>query len=87
MSNAALVVFDRGPYARRDSCVNCMQPQAVHDAGKHPDYCYGFATMNLPQGKTCGDCVHIRRCNAMFGHMASDERCDWYPSRFRERTA
>jgi hypothetical protein len=41
--------------------------------------------MNLPQDKTCGDCVHIRRCNAIFGHMASDEQCDWYPSKFRER--
>ena len=39
--------------------------------------------MNLPGDKRCGDCVHIRRCNAIFGHMATDERCDWYPSKFR----
>jgi hypothetical protein len=38
--------------------------------------------MSLPQGKTCGDCHHFRRCNAMFGHIESDEVCDWAPSRF-----
>lgn len=40
--------------------------------------------MNLPEGKTCGDCVHTRRCTMMFGHIAEDEACDWTPSRFRE---
>ncbi|WP_254170981.1 hypothetical protein [Pseudomonas putida] len=40
--------------------------------------------MNLPEGKTCGDCVHCRRCTTMFGHIPADESCDWSPSRFRE---
>lgn len=40
--------------------------------------------MNLPEGKTCGDCVHYRRCTLMFGHIPSDEVCDWSPSRFTE---
>ena len=40
--------------------------------------------MNLPEGKTCGDCVHCKRCTAMFGHIPTDESCDWSPSRFRE---
>lgn len=40
--------------------------------------------MNLPEGKTCGDCVHARRCTIMFGHIPEDEACDWAPSRFRE---
>lgn len=39
--------------------------------------------MDLPEGKTCGDCVHCRRCTAMFGHIPTDESCDWRPSRFR----
>lgn len=39
--------------------------------------------MNLPVGKTCADCVHCRRCTAMFGHIPADEVCDWSPSRFR----
>lgn len=40
--------------------------------------------MNLPLGKTCGDCVHCHRCTTMFGHIPTDEQCDWSPSRFRE---
>lgn len=39
-------------------------------------------TMDLPEGKTCADCAHFRRCNLMFGHIAADEVCDWSPSRF-----
>lgn len=39
--------------------------------------------MDLSEGKTCGDCVHCRRCTAMFGHIPADESCDWSPSRFR----
>lgn len=40
--------------------------------------------MDLPEGKTCGDCVHCRRCTLMFGHIPADEVCDWFPSRFTE---
>lgn len=40
--------------------------------------------MNLPEGMTCGDCVHCRRCTMMFGHIPADEVCDWAPSRFRQ---
>lgn len=43
--------------------------------------------MDLPVGKTCGDCVHVRRCTAMFGHIPEDESCDWSPSRFREKAS
>lgn len=38
--------------------------------------------MKLPADSTCGDCAHIRRCKAMFGHVESDIYCDWAPSRF-----
>jgi hypothetical protein len=38
--------------------------------------------MRLPTGVTCGDCVHIYRCKAMFGHVEADTYCDWSPSRF-----
>ncbi|EPP8464873.1 TPA: hypothetical protein ACTXAV_000175 [Raoultella planticola] len=38
--------------------------------------------MNLPAGSTCGNCHHIRRCKAMFGHTETDTYCDWSPSRF-----
>ncbi|HEL3755787.1 TPA: hypothetical protein ACOEBN_000050 [Stenotrophomonas maltophilia] len=40
--------------------------------------------MDLPEGKTCGDYVHCRRCTTMFGHIPADESCDWLPSRYRE---
>lgn len=43
--------------------------------------------MDLPEGKTCGDCIHCYRCSAIFGHIPTDEVCDWSPSRFRERVA
>ena len=43
--------------------------------------------MRLPAEKTCGDCVHTRRCVALFGHTATDTVCDFYPSRYRERAA
>jgi len=39
--------------------------------------------MKLPAGVTCGDCMHIRRCKAIFGHVESDITCDWSPSRFQ----
>ena len=39
--------------------------------------------MKLPVGSTCGQCAHIRRCKAMFGHVETDTSCDWAPSRFR----
>jgi hypothetical protein len=38
--------------------------------------------MKLPAGVTCGDCFHIRRCKAIFGHVETDTTCDWSPSRF-----
>lgn len=41
------------------------------------------AAMRLPAGKTCVDCVHCRKCCAMFGHVPADTSCDFYPSRFR----
>lgn len=41
--------------------------------------------MNLPVGVTCGDCVHISRCKAIFGHVETDTTCDWSPSRFHPK--
>ncbi|MEX0497688.1 hypothetical protein AB3X34_04525 [Raoultella terrigena] len=38
--------------------------------------------MKLPAGNTCGNCRHLRRCKAMFGHTETDTYCDWSPSRF-----
>lgn len=38
--------------------------------------------MKLPAGATCGNCRHIHRCKALFGHTETDTYCDWSPSRF-----
>lgn len=43
--------------------------------------------MNLPEGKTCADCVHCQRCCLMFGHIPADQVCDWSPSRFQLKKA
>lgn len=48
--------------------------------------CNDTTCMELPTGKTCGDCVHERRCCLMFGHTPTDTYCDWFPRRFREVT-
>ena len=45
-----------------------------------PDTC-----MELPAGKTCGDCIHTYRCVAIFGHTAADTYCDWFPRRFNPK--
>jgi len=46
--------------------------------------CTPKTCMNLPDGKTCGDCVHIKRCKSIFGHTETDTVCDWFPRRFQE---
>lgn len=39
---------------------------------------------NLPEGKKCADCYHVKRCTSMFGVKPENTRCDFYPIRFRE---
>lgn len=38
--------------------------------------------MKLPEGKTCGDCIHFERCVMLFGCPKTNDHCDWSPSRF-----
>lgn len=49
--------------------------------------CNDKTCMELPSGKTCGNCVHERRCCAMFGHTPTDTYCDFFPRRFAEKNA
>jgi hypothetical protein len=49
--------------------------------------CDSETCMNLPEGKTCGHCIHSLRCVAMFGHVLTDTYCDFYPRRFSELVA
>ncbi len=46
-----------------------------------PDY---RKEMQLPTGKTCADCAHVRRCTAFGYTTATDTACDFWPSRYRE---
>ena len=50
-----------------------------------PDEVDYRAEMALPPGKTCGDCVHTRRCVAIFGMSPTDTSCDFHPSRFNPK--
>ena len=39
--------------------------------------------MRLPEGRTCGDCFHFKKtCEWLVSHVASDTKCDWWPSKF-----
>lgn len=42
--------------------------------------------MDLPEGKTCGDCAHLPRCQMLFQCKPTNTRCDWSPARFVQRT-
>ena len=44
--------------------------------------------MLLPSGKHCTDCVSFQKCVAFIGpkHINDKQtRCDWAPSRFRQK--
>jgi len=49
---------------------------------KYGTGCTDETCMNLPNGATCGDCVHVRRCVAIFGRKPTDTSCDFFPRRF-----
>ena len=68
-------------------CVECSQPREAHPyPWKNPapgkTHCVEFKSMDLPEGKTCDDCRHFRRCSALIGDVAGNTKCDWFPSRF-----
>ncbi len=43
--------------------------------------------MDLPEGKTCGDCLMFNRCKMFLGQRINKEntKCDFEPIKFRER--
>jgi hypothetical protein len=43
--------------------------------------------MELPAGKTCGDCGYFSHCKPFYGRKSTDTECDFFPRRFRERVA
>lgn len=56
---------------------------------KYGKGCTPATCMELPIGKTCGDCVQVERCEAFLGDRfkRSNTACDWFPRAFRERAS
>lgn len=40
--------------------------------------------MNLPDWKTCADCVHVSWCTTVYGAKPENTKCDFEPIRFKE---
>lgn len=49
--------------------------------------CNEATCMVLPEGTTCADCVHVRRCVALFGQEAEMDYCQFFPRRFVARVS
>ena len=63
-----------------------MEAKHTHSHGCCADKaCNDKTCMELPAGKTCGHCVHERRCCTIFGHTPTDTYCDWFPRRFQDK--
>lgn len=62
------------------SCVNCEHLKA-HNC-RHQ-------CLDLPAGKTCGECAFFGWCSALLGDRvkADNTSCDYEPVRFREKKA
>lgn len=41
--------------------------------------------MKLPEGTTCADCCHLKRCQNLFGCKPENTECDFFPIRFARR--
>lgn len=39
--------------------------------------------IDLPAGRTCGECSWFIKCARLIGQQRDDERCNWSPRRFR----
>jgi hypothetical protein len=40
--------------------------------------------MQLPAGKTCGDCAFLKRCLMLGCTQPESTQCDFYPNKFVE---
>jgi hypothetical protein len=49
--------------------------------------CNSSTCMELPTGKTCGDCRSLSRCAAFVGRKGTETSCDWFPRHFIEKAA
>lgn len=45
--------------------------------------CTEATCMELPAGKTCGDCATLNHCVAFYAVKSENSWCDFFPRRFR----
>jgi hypothetical protein len=46
----------------------------------------GHGTLDLPAGRTCGDCIFFKRtCEWLISCTPERTSCDWYPPRFVQK--
>lgn len=77
--------MNRQPIKRSGRCVECSRPREAHaEDGTCPGGHSKYGTIALPEGITCADCHHCNRCVAIFGQLAEDEQCQFFPVRFRQ---
>lgn len=43
------------------------------------------AEMRLPEGQTCGDCFHFRRCKGLGYTSEARTYCDFWPRRYHPK--
>ena len=49
----------------------------------YPKACIPATCMRLPDGTSCGDCAHLKRCRACgFTQSPASITCDFFPRRF-----
>jgi len=65
-------------------CVDRRVAEQKPDRPELPRGCTDDTCMRLPEGKTCGDCVHVVRCVSLFGATPTDRSCDFFPRRFQD---
>lgn len=46
--------------------------------------CTPETCMNLPQDKTCENCIFEKFCEQFHGRTKNSTACDWFPRRFKE---
>lgn len=44
-----------------------------------------YQCMDLPNGKTCADCMHSEKCAMMFHGNPQNKRCGFEPIRFKQK--
>jgi hypothetical protein len=70
-------------------CVRCGQAKSRHslDTLKCPRHHTFFASMELPAGVTCNDCLFMHFCRSFLMRQGSETSCDWFPIKFYPKVA